>query len=141
MVVNGAQTEAMLFGPDGVAGTMANGAVFISSATMDPAVARRLAKRWRLSASIIWMRRYRGGAQGGERRTDDHGVRLQTAFDKARPALDAMAGKVYELGDAAGPGAAFKMINQLLAGVHIAAACEAITFAAKQGLDLERSMR
>ena len=34
--------------------------------------------------------------------------------------------------------AAFKMINQLLAGVHIAAACEAITFAARQGLDLER---
>ncbi len=30
------------------------------------------------------------------------------------------------------------MINQLLAGVHIAAACEAIAFAAKQGLDLRR---
>jgi 3-hydroxyisobutyrate dehydrogenase len=29
------------------------------------------------------------------------------------------------------------MINQLLAGVHIAAAAEAVTFAAKQGLDLE----
>src|SRR5439155_23034454 len=60
------------------------------------------------------------------------------AFAKARPALDAMAGTLYELGDAAGQGAAFKMINQLLAGVHIAAACEAISFAAKQGLDLAR---
>jgi 3-hydroxyisobutyrate dehydrogenase len=30
------------------------------------------------------------------------------------------------------------MINQLLAGVHIAAACEAMAFAAKQGLDLRR---
>ena len=30
------------------------------------------------------------------------------------------------------------MINQLLAGVHIAAACEAMSFAAKQGLDLAR---
>lgn len=49
-----------------------------------------------------------------------------------------MAAKVYELGDAAGKGAAFKMINQLLAGVHIAAACEAISFAAKQGLDLDK---
>jgi putative dehydrogenase len=49
-----------------------------------------------------------------------------------------MAAKLYELGDAAGTGAAFKMINQLLAGVHIAAACEAITFAAKQGLDLAK---
>ena len=60
------------------------------------------------------------------------------AFAKARPALDAMAAKLYELGDAAGQGAAFKMINQLLAGVHIAAASEAITFAAKQGLDIRK---
>jgi L-threonate 2-dehydrogenase len=49
-----------------------------------------------------------------------------------------MAGTLYELGDEAGQGAAFKMINQLLAGVHIAAACEAMSFAAKQGLDLRR---
>ena len=49
-----------------------------------------------------------------------------------------MAGTLYELGNEAGQGAAFKMINQLLAGVHIAAACEAMSFAAKQGLDLRR---
>ena len=49
-----------------------------------------------------------------------------------------MAAKVYELGDDAGIGAAFKMINQLLAGVHIAAAGEAMAFAAKQGLDLRK---
>ena len=49
-----------------------------------------------------------------------------------------MAAKLYELGDAAGQGAAFKMINQLLAGVHIAAASEAIAFAAKQGLDIRK---
>jgi 3-hydroxyisobutyrate dehydrogenase len=47
-----------------------------------------------------------------------------------------MASKVYELGPTVGTGAAFKMINQLLAGIHIAAACEAISLAAKQGLDL-----
>ena len=60
------------------------------------------------------------------------------AFAKARPALDAMAAKLYELGDAPGQGSAFKMINQLLAGVHIAAASEAISFAAKQGLDIRK---
>jgi putative dehydrogenase len=32
------------------------------------------------------------------------------------------------------------MINQLLAGVHIAAAGEAIAFAAKQGLDLRKGL-
>ena len=49
-----------------------------------------------------------------------------------------IAGKVYNLGDAAGAGASFKMVNQLLAGVHIAAACEAMTFAARLGLDLDK---
>ncbi len=60
------------------------------------------------------------------------------AFFRARPALDAMSAKLYELGSEPGTGAAFKMINQMLAGVHIAAACEAIVFAAKQGLDLRK---
>ena len=62
----------------------------------------------------------------------------KAAFARARPALEAMSAKLYELGDEAGQGAAFKMINQLLAGVHIAAASEAIAFAAKQGLDIRK---
>ena len=58
------------------------------------------------------------------------------AFDQVRPVLDCIAAKVYELGDEAGTGAAFKIVNQLLAGVHIAAACEAITFAKAMDLDI-----
>jgi 3-hydroxyisobutyrate dehydrogenase len=61
-----------------------------------------------------------------------------TAFAAARPVLDAIAQTVYELGSEAGIGAAYKIVNQLLAGVHIAAACEAITFAGRLGLDLEQ---
>ena len=57
---------------------------------------------------------------------------------KARPALAARAAKLYELGDQPGLGAAFKMVNQLLAGAHIAVACEAIISAAKQGLDIRK---
>jgi 3-hydroxyisobutyrate dehydrogenase len=60
------------------------------------------------------------------------------AFARARPALDAMAANLYELGVEAGQGSAFKMINQHLAGVHIAAASEAMAFAARQGLDLRK---
>ncbi|MBB2838832.1 UNVERIFIED_ORG: 3-hydroxyisobutyrate dehydrogenase [Rhizobium etli] len=139
VVVNGAQTETVLFGPQGVAATMKPGAVFISSATMDPAVARDLAGRTEALSLLYLDAPISGGAAKaalGELTIMASGSRQ--AFDTARPALDAMAGKVYELGDAAGTGAAFKMINQLLAGVHIAAACEAISFAAKQGLDLDK---
>ena len=45
MVVNAATRPSILFGPNGVAETLGKGAVFISSATMDPDVARRLAKQ------------------------------------------------------------------------------------------------
>ncbi|NKK96924.1 L-threonate dehydrogenase [Rhizobium leguminosarum] len=137
VVVNGAQTEAVLFGSQGVANAMKSGAVFISSATMDPAVARDLAGRVEALGLHYLDAPISGGAAKsarGELTIMASGSRQ--AFGAARPGLDAMASKVYELGDEAGKGAAFKMINQLLAGVHIAAACEAITFAAKQGLDL-----
>lgn len=139
VVVNAAQTELILFGENGVAKAMPSDAVFLSSATMDRAAASRFAQhleatgRHYLDAPI----------SGGPIRAAQGALTVMasgssTAFAKARPALDAIASKVYELGDRAGTGAAFKMINQLLAGVHIAAACEAITFAAKQGLDLTK---
>ncbi|WJR80630.1 L-threonate dehydrogenase [Bradyrhizobium sp. NP1] len=139
VVVNAAQTETILFGKDGVAETLAEGAVFISSATMDPEIARRLAAQLEASGRHYLDAPISGGAQRaaqGELTILASGS--AAAFAGARPALDAMAAKLYELGDAAGQGAAFKMINQLLAGVHIAAASEAISFAAKQGLDLRK---
>jgi putative dehydrogenase len=139
VVVNAMQTEAVLFGPDGVSGVAETGAVFISSATMDPALARRLGEKWEATGRLYLDAPISGGAARaakGELTIMASGSRV--AFAKARPALDALAIKVYELGDAPGIGAAFKMINQLLAGVHIAAAAEAITFAAKQGLDLAK---
>ncbi len=139
VVVNAAQTEAVLFGPAGVADAMPEGAVFISSATMDPDVARRLSSALEARGRLYLDAPISGGAARaakGELTVLASG--RPEAFAKARPALEAMAAKVYELGDAAGTGAAFKMINQLLAGVHIAAACEAITFAAKQQLDLAK---
>ena len=139
VVVNAAQTETILFGKDGVAETLAKDAVFVSSATMDPDVARRLAKQLEATGRHYLDAPISGGAQRaaqGELTILASGS--AAAFAKARPALDAMAAKLYELGDAAGQGAAFKMINQLLAGVHIAAASEAIAFAAKQGLDIRK---
>jgi 3-hydroxyisobutyrate dehydrogenase len=139
VVVNAAQTEAVLFGADGVAAAMKPGAVFVSSATMDPAIARRLSEQ----LEALGLHYLDAPISGGAARAAKGELTIMAsgspqAFAAARPALDAMAAKVYELGDATGTGAAFKMINQLLAGVHIAAACEAITFAAKQGLDLDK---
>jgi len=139
VVVNAAQTEAILFGNDGALDAMAPGAVFVSAATMDPEIAKRLAARVEATGRLYLDAPISGGAQRaaqGELTILASGS--AAAFAKARPALDAMAAKLYELGDAPGQGSAFKMINQLLAGVHIAAASEAISFAAKQGLDIRK---
>ena len=139
VVVNAAQTEAILFGASGVAETLPKDAVFDSSATMDPDVARRLAKQLEATARHYLDAPISGGAQrAAEGKLTILASGTPAAFAKARLALDAMAETVYELGDAAGLGAAFKMVNQLLAGVHIAAASEAIAFAALQGLDIRK---
>src|ERR1700716_4016632 len=62
-VVKAAQTETILFGKDGVAETLANDAVFISSATMDPDVARRLAKQLEATGRHYLDAPISGGAQ------------------------------------------------------------------------------
>ena len=57
------------------------------------------------------------------------------AFAAARPALNAMAETVFELGGEPGAGSAMKAVNQLLAGVHIATMAEALTFGMTQGVE------
>ncbi len=137
VVVNAAQTDTVLFGENGAAAAMKKGSVIISSATMAPDDARKLAAKAEALGLLYLDAPISGGAVKaaiGQLTVMASGS--PETFKRARPVLDAIAATVYELGDAAGIGASFKMVNQLLAGVHIAAACEAITFAKKLGLDL-----
>jgi 3-hydroxyisobutyrate dehydrogenase len=139
VVVNAAQTEAVLLGREGAGETLAEGAVFVSCATMDPQFARRLGAQLEPTGRRYLDCPVSGGAvRAAEGQLTMMASGTPEAFAAARPALEAMAGKIYELGDEAGQGSAFKMINQLLAGVHIAAACEAMALAARQGLDLPK---
>lgn len=139
VVVNAAQTEDVLFGAGGVAAALREGAVFISCATMAPEAARALAARLTATGRHYLDAPISGGAKkAAEGALTVLASGAPAAVDKARPVLAAMAATVHELGDEPGTAAAFKMVNQLLAGVHIAAACEAITFAAKLGLDIRK---
>ena len=139
VVVNAEQTEAVLFGAAGCAAAMAPGAVFISCATMAPEAVRALAARLEAMGIHYLDAPISGGtARAAEGKLTIMASGSKAAFAAARPALDAMAATIHELGDEPGTGAGFKMVNQLLAGVHIAAACEAVAFAASMGLDLRR---
>jgi putative dehydrogenase len=139
VVVNAAQTDGVLFGENGAVGAMRPGSVIISSATMAPTEAKDFARRAAEKGLLYLDAPISGGsvkAQAGQLTVMASG--LPESFAAARPALDAMAATVYELGDAVGIGSSFKIVNQLLAGVHIAAACEAITFAKSLDLDISR---
>lgn len=124
VVVNAAQTDAVLFGNNGAAHEMKHGGVIVSSATMAPDDARHLAAK----AEALGMHYLDAPISGGAAKAAIGQLTMMAsgtheAFQPARPVLNAIATTVYELGDAAGIGAYFKMVNQLLAGVHIAAAC------------------
>lgn len=139
VVVNAAQTEAVLFGADGIVSVMKPGAVIISCATMSPGEAKSFGERIE-AAGLLFLD---GPISGGSVKANSGELTFMAsgsarAFEAARPVLDAMAGTVYELGDQPGIGSSFKIVNQLLAGVHIAAACEAITFAKSLELDISR---
>jgi L-threonate 2-dehydrogenase len=138
VVVNAAQTETVLF-DGGVVGAIKPDGVIISCATMSPGDAKRLAAKAE-AAGISYLD---SPISGGAARAAEGALTVLTSgpaaiFAKARPVLDAMAETLYHLGDEIGVAAAFKMVNQLLAGVHIAAACEALAFAKKLNLDLAK---
>lgn len=139
VVVNAAQTEAVLFGDHGAAAVLRPGAVVIASATMAPADARRLAARVEAMGLHYLDAPISGGASraaSGELTVMASGS--PAAFAAAEAILGAIAARVHALGDAPGIGSSFKIVNQLLAGVHIAAACEAMAFAKSLDLDLAR---
>jgi 3-hydroxyisobutyrate dehydrogenase len=129
------QVELVLFGPDGAAAALPGGAVAIVGAAVPPdypeTVSRRLAERGVLMLDAPMS----GGGLGSDRLLSIMASGPAAAFDKAAAVLDAIAENVYRLGDRPGQGSRVKMINQLLAGVHIAAAAEAVALGRRIGCD------
>ena len=134
LVINADQTETVLFGENGAAANLAPGSVVIASATVSPEFARALGKRLAGMGLLMIDGPVSGGAvkaASGEMTIMASGA--PEAFAKCEGVLKAIAGKVYRLGDEPGPGSVTKMVNQLLAGVHIAAAGEAMALAIRAG--------
>jgi putative dehydrogenase len=136
LVVNAAQTEAVLFGENGLATHAKPGSVIIAAATVDPS----LPPVWEKQLNERGLHFIDGPVSGGAVKAEAGEMTVMAsgkpeAFAVAHDVLEAYAGKVYRLGDHAGPGSTVKMVNQHLAGVHIAAACEAMALGIKAGAD------
>ena len=136
VVVNAAQTEDVLFGEAGCAGVMQPGNVFVMCSTVDPNWSVTLEARLAALGILYIDAPISGGAAraaSGEMTMMSAGK--PEAYAVAEPFLRAMAGTLYKLGDKAGAGSTVKIINQLLAGVHIAAAAEAMALGLREGVD------
>ncbi|MER6012556.1 L-threonate dehydrogenase [Streptomyces bluensis] len=138
VVVNAAQVESVLFGADGAADRLRPGSVFVMCSTVDPnwsaACEGRLAEK-----GVLYLD---APISGGAARAAAGELTMMTsgsaeAYSVADPVLDAMSSTVYRLGDRAGLGSKVKIVNQLLAGVHIAAAAEAMALGIKAGVPAE----
>ncbi|HVY04372.1 MAG TPA: L-threonate dehydrogenase [Burkholderiales bacterium] len=136
LVVNADQTNDVLFGKDGAVATLAKGSVVIASSTVAPEFAIDLGKRLDAKGLLLIDAPVSGGAaRAAKGELSIMGSGSKAAFKKADEVLKAIAIKVYELGTDAGTGSKVKMINQLLAGVHIAAAGEAMALGIRAGAD------
>ena len=138
VVVNAEQTEQVLFGEHGAAAHMKPGNLFIMCSTVDPNWSVALEKRLNDLGLLYLDAPISGGAAkaaSGEMTMMTSGQ--ASAYTKAGNALESMAAKVYKLGDRAGYGSKVKIINQLLAGVHIAAAAEAMALGLREGVAAE----
>jgi len=136
LVVNAEQTDTVLFGKDGAAAGLKPGSVVIASATVAPEYSERLAKRLGETGILMLDAPVSGGgakAQAGQMTMMTSGP--PEVYAKLEGVLAGMAGKVYRLGAAHGLGSKVKIVNQLLAGVHIAAAAEAMALGLREGVD------
>lgn len=136
MVVNAQQLEAALFGSEGALTTLPAGAVVVGSATIPAADAERIGARVEAGGHPYLDAPVSGGAlkaESGELTFMASGS--EAAFARAAPLLDACAAKVFRLGPRIGTGSTVKTVHQLLAGVHIAAAAEAMALGVRAGAD------
>ncbi len=136
LVVNAAQTEDVLFGDQGLAACLRPGSVIVASATVDPA----LPPLWEARLSERGLFLIDGPVSGGAKKAADGQMTMMAsgrpeAFAATGELLSAFTGEVYRLGDRVGAGSTVKMVNQHLAGVHIAAACEGMALGLRAGAD------
>ncbi len=134
MVVTGEQAAQVLF-ESGVAAAATPGAIVVAACTQAPRMAAQLAERVRAAGLRFVDAPVSGGVVGAKAGTLTVMAAGATAdLDALGPVFDAVAGRVFRVGDEAGQGSTAKMINQLLCGVHIAAAAEAMHLAERSGV-------
>ena len=140
-VRNHAQLTDVLFGSGGVAGGMKDGAAILLISTVGVAAVEETAAL--LAEKGIAL--IDAPVSGGPVRAGEGDLLVTVGAEpevvsRYRGVLEAMAGNLVIVGDRPGKGQALKTVNQLLCGVHIAAAGEALALAGELGLDQKATL-
>lgn len=138
LVVNAAQVNAILFGESQVAKKLRPGTAVMVSSTISAQDAKQIEQQLAEYQLLMLDAPVSGGAvkaAAGAMTVMASGS--DEAFEKLALVLDAVASKVYRIGEEIGLGATVKIIHQLLAGIHIAAGAEAMALAARADIPLD----
>ena len=136
MVANADQAKSVLFGEGGCAEALPEGAAVVIMSTIGPQDVRELAD----GLAERGLRTLDAPVSGGVARAEKGDLLImaggsEALFEELRMVLGAMGSSVVHCGPRVGDGQAVKLVNQLLCGVHIAAAAEALAYAEAMGLD------
>ena len=136
LVVDAAQIDAVLFGDDGAASALAPGSIVIVSSTVAPDYVATLAAR--LAESSV--RLLDAPVSGGPQRAADGTMTIMVSGDPQTVAecdwlFVAIANRRFVVGAQPGDAATFKILNNQLAAVNLAAGAEAMALALRAGID------
>jgi 3-hydroxyisobutyrate dehydrogenase len=136
LVVDSPQIEDVLFGREGAAAALPAGSLVLAASTVAPDDVARFAARIAQTPGEL----VDTPVSGGPARAADGTMTMMVAgsdaaLKRCEPVFAAIAGKVFRVGRKPGEAARFKVINNLLAAVNLAAGAEAMTLAVKAGLD------
>jgi 3-hydroxyisobutyrate dehydrogenase-like beta-hydroxyacid dehydrogenase len=140
MVVDGAQVEALLLGPDG-AGAAArggrDGVLFVDMSTIAPADARRIGAALAQQGHAF----VDAPVTGSSPKAEDGTLTImaggtEDAFARARPAFEAMGATIVHVGEL-GHGQVIKLINNAVAAANAATLAQALVMGAGTGVDLD----
>ena len=135
LVVNAEQTEQALFGSNGAAYSMTRGSVVVASATCHPDFVRQLGARLADLGIELLDAPVSGGVAGAASATlTVIASGPSSAHKKCEHVLASISSSVFCVGDELGLGSRVKIINQLLVGVHIATAAEAMALGIRAGV-------
>ncbi|MGD0464472.1 MAG: NAD(P)-dependent oxidoreductase [Tepidisphaeraceae bacterium] len=132
--------EGVVHGPEGIAASARRGLIVVDHSTISPAVTRQLADELARQGTHFLDAPVSGGDVGARKGTLSLMVGGDSsAFDRVEPILRILGSTITHCGPS-GAGQLTKLVNQILVSITNLAVCEALTFAKKHGLNLEKTV-